>query len=342
MADLLALLEDISPDNPCGDYLEYDPDYLELGKNIQGKPEDPITGESAQPPNWREIQKASLAILQKSKDIQVLVYLLRALLNQEGVVGFRDGLSLLHGLLKKYWDPIHPILDPEDDLDPTARVNILEELSNFDSVLRPLSLVPLVDSKSVGRYSLRDIHIATDKAEVPDGGVKPDIGLIKAAFLDAPAEQVTENYQAINDSIGFIQALDSLVGEKVGIENGPDLSGLLTQLKEIRYVFDHYAETAVGESEGGTDEEAGDEVSAPAAARKQGAVGAIGSRQDVLRTIDLICKYYAENEPSSPVPILLLRAKKLVTADFLQIVQNLLPDGMSQLELIKGPDPDAE
>lgn len=342
MADLLALLDDIAPDNPCGDYLEYDPDYLELGKNIQGKPEDPITGESAQPPNWRDIQKASLAILQKSKDIQVVVYLVRALLNQEGVAGFRDGLSLLHNLLQKYWEPIHPVLDPEDDLDPTARVNILEELSNFDSILRPLSLVPLVDSKSVGRFSLRDIHIATDKIDVPEGATKPDIGLIKAAFLDVPSEQVEANYQAINDSIGLVQALDSLVGEKVGIENGPDLSGLLTLLKEIRSAFDHYAETAAAGSEGEADEDSGDDASAPAAVRKPGAVGAIGSRQDVLRTIDLICKYYAENEPSSPVPILLQRAKKLVTADFLQIVQNLLPDGLSQLEQIKGPDPDAE
>jgi type VI secretion system protein ImpA len=42
------------------------------------------------------------------------------------------------------------------------------------------------------------------------------------------------------------------------------------------------------------------------------------------------------------VPILLQRAKKLVTADFMQIVQNLLPDGLSQLEQIKGPDPDAD
>lgn len=342
MADLLALLEDISPDNPCGDYLEYDPDYLELGKEIQGTPEDPITGESAQPPNWRDIQKASLAILQKSKDIQVVIYLVRALINLEGVTGLRDGLALLHGLLEKYWDTIHPVLDPEDDLDPTARVNILEELSNFESVLRPLSLAALVDSKSVGRYSLRDIHIATDKIEAPEGTAKPDIGIIKAAFLDAPDEQVSANYQAINDSIGLVQALDGLVGDKVGIENSPDLSGLLSLLKEIRYAFDQYAETGVAESDEAAGEEAEDGSPLPAAGRKQAAPGSIGSRQDVLKTLDLICKYYAENEPSSPVPILLQRAKKLVTADFLQIVQNLLPDGMSQLELIKGPDPDAE
>ncbi len=69
------------------------------------------------------------------------------------------------------------------------------------------------------------------------------------------------------------------------------------------------------------------------------APGAIANRQDVLKTLDAICKYYAEYEPSSPVPVLLQRAKFLVTADFAAIVQNLLPDALSQLEVFKGPDP---
>lgn len=344
MADLLTLLEEISPDNPCGDYLEYDSAYLELGKNIQGKPEDPITGEKAQPPNWREIQKESLAILQQSKDMQVVIYLLRALINLEGLLGFRDALKLLYDLLEKFWDQLHPVLDPEDDLDPTTRVNILEELSNFDSVLWPLTLVALADSKAVGRYSLRDYHLASDKVEAPEGVTKPDISNIRAAFMDMSEEAVAANYQAINDSISLVQQLDAFVGDKVGIENGPDLSGLSSLLKEMRYVFDQYAETGAGE----TDEQSGDEADGESEAgsgsssRKTAAVGGVSSRQDVLRTLDLICKYYRENEPSSPVPILLERAKKLVTADFMQIVQNLLPDGMSQLEQIKGPDPDAD
>jgi type VI secretion system protein ImpA len=58
--------------------------------------------------------------------------------------------------------------------------------------------------------------------------------------------------------------------------------------------------------------------------------------------LDLICKYYKDVEPTSPVPMLLNRAKYLVTADFMQIIQNLLPDGLTQLEQIKGPDPEAD
>lgn len=343
MADLLALLEEISPDNPCGDYFEYDSAYLELGKNIFGKPEDPITGEQAQPPNWRDIHKESLAILQKSKDLQVVIYLLRALINLEGLIGFRDGLGFLNSLLDKYWEPIHPVLDPDDDYDPTARVNILEELSNFDSVLRPLSLTTLVDSKSAGRFCLRDIQIATGKVDLPEDSHKPELSLIQAAFMDVAEETVQVSYEAITDSIRFVNELENLVGDKVGIQNGPDLSGLTAVLKEMRYAFDQYAPTGLADSVESDDEETqSDDSNQIIASPKQSVVGGIGSRQDVLKTLDLICKYYAENEPSSPVPILLQRAKKLVTADFMQIVQNLFPDGLSQLQQIKGPDPDTD
>lgn len=344
MADLLALLNEISSEKPCGDYLEYDPAYLELLKNIVGKPEDPISGESAQPPNWRDIHKDTLALLQRSKDLQVVVCLLRSLINLEGIAGFRDGLNLLLGLLQKYWPEIHPVLDPDDDLDPTARINIIEELSNFDSVLRPLSLSPLVDAKSVGRFSLRDIHLATDKIEVPEGAVKPDLSLIKAAFLDASPELVKASHDAIIDSISSVQQVEAFIDAQVGSGNGADLSPLVALLKEMRVAVEQFADATLGSENLDSDQVdpgLADSAYETKLSRQQTAVLGINSRQDVLQALDLICKYYADNEPSSPVPILLRRAKHLATSDFMQIVHNLLPDGVSQLELIKGPDPDA-
>jgi len=102
MVDWLDLLNEISSEKPCGEYLEYDAAYLELAKNIEGKPEDPLTGEKAQPPVWRDIQKETLSLLQRTKDLQVVLYLLRAWIHLEGVVGLRNGLKLLDGLLEKY------------------------------------------------------------------------------------------------------------------------------------------------------------------------------------------------------------------------------------------------
>ena len=51
----------------------------------------------------------------------------------------------------------------------------------------------------------------------------------------------------------------------------------------------------------------------------------------MLRSLDKILAYYTRHEPSSPLPVLLNRAKHLVHADFAAIVRNLIPD-----ELAKG------
>jgi len=344
MTDLLDLLEDVSAETPCGICLEYDPAYLELAKNIQGKPEDSFTGEKAQQPNWRDIQTQALSLLKRSKDLQVVLYLLRALIHLEGVTGFRDGLKLLVGLVEKYWGEIHPVLDPEEGLDSTARVNIIEELSHFDTVLMPLNLVSLVDSKTLGRFCLRDVNIATDKIEAPLGVSKTDVNTIKAAFQDAAPETLAVNYQSLSEAITLLQQLDNTVTDKVGVGNGPDLSATEILLKEMCHVFDQYAPARIM---GDVDilengDINGQQISTtPTDLRQQVSLGVITSRQDVLNALDLICKYYVNHEPSSPVPIFLQRAKHLVSSDFMQIVENLLPDAVSQLKIIKGPDPDS-
>lgn len=341
MADLSGLLDEISADSPCGENLEYDSARVALDTNIQGTPENQFTGEKAQPPNWRDVEKQAISLLQKSKDLQVVLYLIRAEANLGGVVGFRDGVGLLEHSLVNYWDLVHPRLDPDDGLDPTLRINILEELNSFELVLRPLSLAMLVESKSVGRFCLRDIQYATDKVDVPAGATKPEVSVIKAAFLDVEAEALHTTYRAIVDCIESIQRIDDFINEKVGIGQGADLSQTKSLLKETRAVVEQFAgERLASEADPAESEPDGEETSAPgtsAAVRPQLA-GAIQSRHEVLKALDMLCKYYAEYEPSSPVPILLRRAKYLATADFMDIIQNLVPDAISQIDAIKGPD----
>ncbi|CAD6877414.1 Uncharacterized protein ImpA [Methylomonas albis] len=342
MADLSGLLSELSPDNPCGENLEYDNARVALDTDIQGTPENQFSGEKAIPPNWRDVNKQAIALLQKSRDLQVILYLIRSLIPLEGICGFRDGLQYLGEAVNLYWDSIHPQLDADDGFDPTMRINILEELINFDWILRPLSQAMLVESKAVGRFSLRDIHYATDKIDTPDGVEKPDISAIKAAFLDVDSEALNAAYQAVIECIRSIDQLDTFVGEKVGIGQGANLSALKTLLKDILYQYEQFGGTRLGdaESEQGELESGNTEVVAGDGSVKVKPIsGVIESRQDVLRTLDMLCKYYTDFEPSSPVPILLKRAKHLVTADFMEIVQNLMPDALSQIDAIKGPDP---
>ena len=61
-------------------------------------------------------------------------------------------------------------------------------------------------------------------------------------------------------------------------------------------------------------------------------MGAINTRRDVISALDKICTYYQNNEPGSPVPLLLKRARQLVDKDFLEIMQDLGLDSAAQIQ----------
>jgi type VI secretion system protein ImpA len=79
--------------------------------------------------------------------------------------------------------------------------------------------------------------------------------------------------------------------------------------------------------------EAGGARAAPAAGS-----GEVTSREDVLRTLDRLIQYYHQHEPSSPIPILLERAKRLIPMNFFELLEDLAPEGVAQLAVIRGPD----
>jgi len=60
----------------------------------------------------------------------------------------------------------------------------------------------------------------------------------------------------------------------------------------------------------------------------------ITGRPDVLLTLEKICKYYETYEPGSPVPLLLRRAQGLVEKNFVEIIEELVPDSLTQLRQI--------
>jgi type VI secretion system protein ImpA len=53
-----------------------------------------------------------------------------------------------------------------------------------------------------------------------------------------------------------------------------------------------------------------------------------------MHLLDLVCRYYEQNEPSSPLPLLITRARKLADKGFLEILQDLAPDGVMQAQNI--------
>jgi type VI secretion system protein ImpA len=63
---------------------------------------------------------------------------------------------------------------------------------------------------------------------------------------------------------------------------------------------------------------------------------AANTRAEALHLIDLACDYYDRNEPSSPLPLLLRRARRLADMGFIDILRDLAPDGLGQAQVVTG------
>ncbi|MBA6046050.1 type VI secretion system protein TssA [Pseudomonas sp. SWRI22] len=335
--DVPLLLTAVSATSPCGEDMEYDAQFLQLERDAKGQPERSM-GDSilpAEPPEWRSIQQQSLDLLQRSKDLRITHFLLQSTLALQGVAGLAEVLTLIDALLRQYWADLHPRLDADDDNDPTVRINALTGLT-CETNIRLLRESILTRSRTFGPVSLRAALNASGLQSFADEQLGNQ--QLNAAFLDSDPEQLQATRDALSAARTACEAIEQQVNDQVGSAQGVDLSALKQPLKQALQLLNQ----AVPGTDSSSDPEAVSEDNAPsvdaAAPAAPRPTSDIATRDDVLRSLDKILAYYTRHEPSSPLPVLLNRAKNLVHADFAAIVRNLIPDGMSQFENLRGPD----
>ena len=200
---------------------------------------------------------------------------------------------------------------------------------------------PLVAARSFRRFSLRDIAIASGEQAPLPGVEAPKSSVIEGAFTEVPLPELQGVANAVSSALESLAAIEAFVAEKVGASNGTNFAKLSDVLKAASKILaTQLARRGVG-VEAAADGAAGEDAAGPGGARPS-ISGDVRSRDDVVRVLDRVCSYYERYEPSSPIPLLVQRAKRLVSASFIDIMRDLAPDGMSQIENLKGKERDAE
>ena len=219
--DIEELLGEIAATAPCGEDLEYDPAFAEMEKLAQETPErqygDTII--PAEPPDWRSVRKTALALFERTRDLRVALYLTRSLLHTDGLAGFADGLALVDSLIERYWDQVYPQLDPEDDNDPTLRVNTIVALCDPEATLRALRETPLVSSRTLGRFSLRDIQIAAGvltPVATDDQAELPAQTRINGAFQEVGPETVQATATVVAEAMARVEQIEARLTDLIG------------------------------------------------------------------------------------------------------------------------------
>lgn len=358
LLDALAL-PDLPAEEPAGPNLEFDADFGALDRAAQGKPEVQYgnTIEPAVPPEWKEVEALALSLLARTRDLRVMTHLAVARLHLAGLPGFAQVLTGIRTLLETQWEQVHPQLDPDDDLDPVQRANALFQLRDPAKVLRPLRDLPLAGSARTGWVSWRDVAIASGTVEPEAGKEKLTEAAIRGAFAVTDGGRRQATREAAEQAVREATAIPAAFDANAGSGTGPDLQDLTKLLRDVSKELARFEPPpeSGGEADAAADaaSPSGD-GSAPAGQPTAAASGprggfasvksitAVSRRDDALHLLDLASAYFREHEPSSPLPMLIDRARRLASLGFMEILRDLAPDGLQQAQVVAGPKQDGD
>ena len=323
--------------NACGDDLEYDPAFLELDQAAAGKPETQVA--PAEPPQWPQVLELAEGLQGRTRDLRVALMWGRAELNIEGLEALAPTLRLIHGLLDRFWDEVHPRNDP-DDGDTFARLSVLGTLDKLDGFLGDVRQVPVLNDRRLGGLRIREIEIGLDRlAPRPDESARTT-AQVQGLLADLP--ELADRLRACQvESLAAIKELQRVMNDRFGMELAVDLRSLRGMVDALKLVLPEVAGDASSVGDGSAESDQQDGGAAPAAARRGGGFQSVESRADAIKAIQLICAYLERSEPTNPAQLLLRRAESLIDKSFLQLVRDLAPDAVGEVARIMGVDPDS-
>lgn len=321
------LLDPIPGENPGGADLRYEPVYEEI-KEARREEADVPQGQwesERKVADWGLVVRLCGDVLQKkSKDLQVAVWLMEAMLHREGFAGLRGGVDYLQQLIDKFWDNLYPELE---DGDAELRAGPLEWVGN--KLGDPVKLVPInpeghswaafMSSRSVPLEETvkNDVNkLNARKKLIESGKLAPEA--FEKAVEGASKAYYKQLVGDIDGCLGGLKALGKLCDDKFGDES-PSFLGLRKSLEEVRNVvfpllkkkleLDPDPPEAEPVAESAEEAEAVAEAAAPVDSGGDGGLVSIepSSYPDAVARVAAAAKYIRQKEPGNPAPFLMLR-----------------------------------
>ncbi len=349
------LLEPISAGEPCGPDLEYDAAFVMLQAAVAPKAGAQYGDfvDVPQAANWAEIERDCRSLLLRTKDIRLAVILLRCRTRQSGAAGLRDGLALLKTMLERYGEALYPLPVFEGKRDPVMYSNAIAALADPDGALADVRDIAMPKASGL-QLQLRDIEKSFAVPRQKDALAQESVSrLLKELWgrRDTVTAALVEAQQLLKETTDWCQqTLDA---------DAPDLGMLIKLLQPFGQVQAEGGGMAAVPAPAPAPapapvaakpatETAGDAPAAAAAASSaSSAADAPASapiaayeaptqpvapepermdRWSALAKIQETRMWFEQNEPSSPVVVLLRQSERMVGKRFSELAHIIPAD----------------
>jgi type VI secretion system protein ImpA len=286
MLNLERLLAPVGADKPCGDDLAFSSEIDAIVRARQA--DDPSLEQGAwvtelKEADWKFVARECAQLIeQRSKDLQLAVWLAEATVRTAGLREFGDSLLLSAMLCERYWDGLYPLPD-EDGVE--RRIGNLSWLA---ARIAPwLRDVPLTEG--AGGHALRDFDVA--RAQGADALAK-----LEGARERTPQAFYTNLMHDCEHCAAAIDRLERSVDAVVGAD-GPSFSAARSALESLVLFIKPALKDAAPPA-------AAADGAAAAPAQAAASAGPLQSRAQALAQLRAVADYFRRTEPHSPVAYL--------------------------------------
>lgn len=358
-AELNPLLEPISPGEPAGPSLRYDPLYDRI-REARRKENDALPQgvwqRDVQQADWPLVDQLTTDALEnRSKDLQLAIWRTEALLHLHGLPGFAGGCQVILGLHCTYANNMHPapVATPDvlpldgDDPGVESRLNLIQWINEKLSVqLKLLRITAPDELTGVPGFTYADMEAArlleqTANRKTPAGAGEKNLKLFEQSLALTPNAWLSERWTELQHTTEMVFLLDDVLDTVYGESNG----GLL-RVKEVLEGMRTICASALPGSDLPQSEPVtglGAEAAHAEAVATNGLVIApdhthadsnplvaerfqLRSRAEAYRRLAEIADFLARLEPHSPVPYLLQRAIAWGGMSLEELLPELLSD----------------
>lgn len=322
-------LAPIGEGTACGPHLEYDPEYAVLAGRLRPKAEVQYGQFKATSPepDWKEIERDCRRLLLRSKDINLLIWFARSRTRQAGAQGLLQGLSALQQVCELFANDVHPQLRVDGEWDPMVRANALDALCDPEGLLEDVRDVVIV-AASAHRLTVRDVERALAVPR-PAYAMEPE----------AVQRQLVDLYQrrdpqmlALQACAACVQYLQQWTKDQLH-DDAPSLQALNQLLKPLLGTAAVALPVAASKVQAEAVDAVSDAVPAvrampvtPAQVLAPVASSPVQSREQVRQALAQVRGWIEENEPSSPVAVLLKQAERMWGKRFSEVAHMIPPE----------------